>query len=73
MTIYRPASYRVRAESVKAVKNAIVAFVAYAAVNEPDCWVYKSWRRHNDPTQFVHIFEFSDESVNQRHGDSEAV
>jgi quinol monooxygenase YgiN len=55
------------------VKAAIEEFVAYVAKNEPDTKVYTAWEAVDDPTKFVHLFEFADEAAHQRHGGSDAV
>ena len=35
--------------------------------------MYTAWRRQDDPTSFVHLFEFEDEAAHRAHGTSAAV
>lgn len=73
MTIYQTAHYQVRPEAVADVKAAIAEFVAWIAENEPGSRVYASWQQQDDPTRFVHLFEFADADAQRRHGESAAV
>ena len=73
MPIYQTAHYQVNASAVDKVVAAIETFVAYVAENEPGTKVYAAWQQQDDPTKFVHLFEFEDESAHQAHGGSEAV
>jgi quinol monooxygenase YgiN len=71
--IYQTAHYQVNAAAVEKVKAAIVEFVEYVAKNEPGTRVYTAWEQKDDPTKFVHLFEFADEAAHEGHGGSEAV
>jgi quinol monooxygenase YgiN len=71
--IYQTAHYQVRASAVDKVKDAIAEFVAYVAKNEPGSRMYTAWQQQDDPTTFVHLFEFADEAAHQAHGSSDAV
>jgi len=71
--IYQTAHYQVNASAVDKVKAAIVEFVDYVTRNEPTTHVYRAWQQADDPTKFVHLFEFADEAAHQVHGSSEAV
>jgi quinol monooxygenase YgiN len=73
MPIFQTAYYRVRAEAVERVKEAIVEFVAYVAAHEPGSVMYRAWQQQDDPTQFVHLFEFVDDEAHRVHGSSAAV
>lgn len=73
MPIYQTAHYQVNASAVDDVKAAIVEFVAYVAANEPGTTMYKAWQQADDPTKFVHLFEFADEAAHEAHGASDAV
>lgn len=73
MPIYQTAHYQVKASAVDKVKSAIVEFVEYVAKNEPGSRMYTAWQQKDDPTKFVHLFEFADESAHQAHGASDAV
>lgn len=73
MPIYQTAHYQVRASAVDKVKAAIAEFVAYVAQNEPGSTMYAAWQQEDDPTKFVHLFEFADEAAHQAHGKSDAV
>ena len=73
MPIYQTAHYQVRAPAVDKVKAAITEFVEYVAKNEPGSRMYTAWQRKDDPTRFVHLFEFADEAAHQAHGSSDAV
>jgi len=73
MTIYQTAQYQVRSDAVDRVKMAIKEFVEYITVNEPSTRMYLAWQDKNDPTKFVHLFEFADTAALQLHGSSEAV
>ena len=73
MPIYQTAHYQVSAPAVDKVKAAIAEFVAYVAQNEPGSTMYTAWQQEDDPTKFVHLFEFADEAAHQAHGSSAAV
>ena len=73
MPIYQTAHYQVNASAVDDVKAAIVEFVAYVAANEPGTTMYTAWQQADDPTKFVHLFEFADEAAHEAHGGSDAV
>lgn len=73
MPIYQTAGYQVKASAVDKVKSAIVEFVDYVAKNEPGSIMYTAWQQKDDPTMFVHLFEFADEAAHQAHGSSDAV
>ena len=73
MPIYQTAHYQVNAPAVDQVKAAIVEFVDYVANNEPNTTVYAAWQQKDDPTSFVHLFEFADEAAHEVHGSSAAV
>jgi quinol monooxygenase YgiN len=71
--IYQLAHYQVKPSAVDKVKTAIQEFVAYLETAEPGARLYWAWQQQDDPTRFVHIFEFADEAAHERHGQSEAV
>jgi len=73
MPIFQTAHYRVEASAAEDVRAAIEAFVAYVAQNEPATKMYTAWEAVDDPTKFVHLFEFADEAAHQQHGRSDAV
>ena len=73
MPIYQTAQYQVKASAVAKVAAAIAEFVEYVAQNEPGSTMYTAWQQQDDPTKFVHLFEFEDAAAHQRHGTSEAV
>ena len=73
MPIYQTAHYQVRESAVDKVRSAIAEFVAYVAENEPGSRMYTAWQQEDDPTKFVHLFEFADEAAHQAHGASDAV
>jgi quinol monooxygenase YgiN len=73
MPIYQTAHYQVRASAVEKVMAAIAEFVDYVAKNEPGSRMYTAWQRKDDPTKFVHLFEFADEAAHRAHGASAAV
>ena len=73
MPIYQTAHYQVNASAVDKVKAAIAEFVEYVAANEPGSLMYTAWQQADDPTKFVHLFEFADEAAHQAHGSSAAV
>ena|ERR1700745_3389825 len=71
--IYQTAHYQVKASAVDKVKAAIAEFVEYVAKNEPGSRMYTAWQQKDDPTRFVHLFEFADEAAHEAHGRSDAV
>ena len=73
MPIYQTAHYQVKASAVDKVTAAIAEFVEYVAANEPGSLMYAAWQQADDPTKFVHLFEFADEAAHQAHGRSGAV
>ena len=73
MAIYQTAEYQVKPEAVDRVERSIKDFVRYVRANEPGTRLYQAWQRHDDPTQFMHLFIFDDEDAHAIHGSSEAV
>ena len=73
MPIYQTAHYQVRPEAVDTVTAAIVEFVDYVAKEEPGSRMYAAWQQKDDPTKFLHLFEFADEAARETHGGSAAV
>ena len=73
MPIYQTAHYQVQASAVDKVKAAIAEFVEYVSKNEPGSRMYTAWQQEDDPTRFVHLFEFADETAHRAHGSSDAV
>jgi quinol monooxygenase YgiN len=71
--IYQTARYQVNPAAVDKVKAAIAEFVEYVTEHEPGTRIYTAWQQQDDPTQFVHLFEFADEKAHQAHGASAAV
>jgi quinol monooxygenase YgiN len=67
------ARYQVRPESVRRVLAAINEFVTYVRTHEPGTLRYDVWQEQNDPTRFVHIFVFRDESAHHVHSSSREV
>ena len=68
MSIYQTAHYQVRPEAVDTVTAAIVEFVDYVAKEEPGSRMYAAWQQKDDPTKFVHLFEFADEAARETYG-----
>jgi quinol monooxygenase YgiN len=73
VAIFQTAHYQVNPAAVDKVKAAITEFVDYVASNEPGTRMYAAWQQADDPTRFVHLFEFADEAAHQAHGRSAAV
>ena len=73
MPIYQTAHYQVKAAAVDKVQAAIVDFVSYVSHHEPGTRMYTAWQQRDDPTKFVHLFEFADDDAHRVHGESEAV
>ena len=73
MPIYQTAHYQVKDAAVEGVKSAIVEFVDYVRANEPGTSLYSAWQQEDDPTRFVHLFIFEDETAQSTHGGSAAV
>jgi quinol monooxygenase YgiN len=73
VAIFQTAHYQVNPAAVDKVKAAITEFVDYVAGNEPGTRMYAAWQQADDPTRFVHLFEFADEAAHQAHGRSAAV
>jgi quinol monooxygenase YgiN len=71
--IYQTAHYQVQPQAVNKVKAAIAEFVDYVSRNEPGSIMYTAWQQKEDPTRFVHLFEFADEAAHEAHGLSDAV
>jgi quinol monooxygenase YgiN len=71
--IDQTAHYQVKASAIEKVKAAIAEFVDYVAANEPGTRMYTAWQREDDPTAFVHLFEFADAAAHEAHGSSDAV
>jgi quinol monooxygenase YgiN len=73
MPIYQTATYRVRADGIDAVTEAIQEFVEYVRANEPGTRLYHAWQSQEDQTSFLHLFIFADEEAQRRHSESAAV
>ena len=73
MPIYQTAHYQINASAVDKVTTAIAEFVEYVAKNEPGSRMNTAWQQKDDPTRFVHLFEFADEAAHRAHGTSAAV
>ncbi len=73
MSIYQTAHYQVNEAAAEKVRAAAAEFVRWVADNEPGSLMYTSWQQKDDPTRFVHLFEFADEAAHQAHGQSDAV
>jgi len=73
MPIYQTGGYQVKPSAVDKVKEAIREFVAYVQTQEAGTQMYLAWQEKNDPTRFLHLFIFADETAQARHGQSEAV
>ena len=73
MPVYTIAEYQVNAHAVEKVKKAVEEFVRYVKANEPRTRLYMAWQQQEDPTRFVHLFIFEDESAHEAHGKSAAV
>jgi quinol monooxygenase YgiN len=73
MPIYQTAHYEIASQGVDDVKAAIEEFVRYVAQNEPGTTMYAAWQSVDDPTKFVHLFEFADDAAHRVHGSSDAV
>jgi quinol monooxygenase YgiN len=73
MPIYQTAHYQVRPDAVEVVKAAIIEFVEYVSRNESGTTMYAAWQQEDDPSKFVHLFEFNDEAAQRAHGMSDAV
>jgi quinol monooxygenase YgiN len=71
--IYQTAHYQVNVSAVDRVKAAIERFVVYVSENEPGTRMYSAWQQKDDPTKFVHLFEFADDAAHRAHGGSAAV
>lgn len=67
------ARYQVRVEALPRCLAAIDEFVAYVRANEPGTLRYEAWQEHADPTRFVHVFIFRDDSAQRRHSESAEV
>lgn len=73
MPIFQTGGYQVKPSAVEKVKKAIKEFVDYVETNEPGTQMYLAWQEQSDPTRFLHLFIFADETAQERHGQSEAV
>ncbi len=67
------ASYQVRPDALDRCLAAIREFVAYVRANEPGTLRYEVWQERDDPTRFVHIFEFRDAEADRAHSESAEV
>jgi quinol monooxygenase YgiN len=73
MTVRKTATFQVRPEGLDRAKAAIRRFVAYVRENEPGTLRYLSLQERDDPTRFLHYFEFRDEKAEDIHSSSQAV
>ncbi|MFN8035794.1 MAG: antibiotic biosynthesis monooxygenase [Acidimicrobiia bacterium] len=73
MSIYQTAHYQVTEAAAEKVRAAAAEFVRWVGDHEPGTLMYVSWQQKDDPTKFVHLFEFADEAAHRAHGESDAV
>jgi quinol monooxygenase YgiN len=73
MPIYMTATFQVKKESVAKCKDAIAAFIAHVADNEPDTRLYMALEEGEAPTRFLHVFWFASEEAEQVHRHSDYV
>lgn len=73
MTIYKVATFSVRREALETSRQVIEDFVAYVHRHEPGTRLYLSLQNQEDPTRFVHVMSFDDETAEELHRSSEAV
>ena len=73
MPVYQTAHYQVATDAVDEVKAAIDEFVQYVKEKEPGTRFYAAWQQADDPSRFVHLFIFEDETAHEAHGRSAAV
>ena len=73
MAIHMTARFCVKPESLYLCKQAVEAFIAYIAANEPGTRLYTSLQGSDNPTEFLHYFIFENEAAEQRHRTSDAV
>jgi quinol monooxygenase YgiN len=70
--IRKTARFRVRREELDRALAAIRAFVAEVR-QEPGTLLYVSLQEKEEPTRFLHYFEFRDRAAEDAHANSEAV
>ncbi len=73
MPIYQTAQYKVKAEAIDKVKQAIQDFVVYIKANEPGTKLYFAWQQQDNLSQFMHFFIFENEVAQKTHSESVAV
>ena len=73
MPLFQTGAYQVKASGVTKVKKAIAEFVDYVKKHEAGSEMYLAWQQKDDPTKFIHLFIFKDETAQKRHGESAAV
>lgn len=65
--------YKVKADKVDEVKEAVAEFVEAVQADEPDTLAYQSFQDANDPTVFIHYMIFDDEYAQTLHRKSSYV
>lgn len=73
MTISKTARFRVPASDVPAAVDAIRVFVQAIEDDEAGTKLYATFRRGDDPVEFLHVMIFADESAETAHRTSAAV
>jgi len=73
MAIYMTARFRVRPGGRDKCEQAIREFVDHIRANEPGTLFYVSLRDNDDSVNYLHLFEFADESARNIHRNSDAV
>jgi quinol monooxygenase YgiN len=71
MSIYRIASFHVRAESLERCKHRIEEFVQEMKVGEPGTRMYVSLQDQINPNHFMHVYAFADEAAESAHNSSD--
>ncbi|QPJ65851.1 MAG: hypothetical protein G3M78_10790 [Candidatus Nitrohelix vancouverensis] len=72
MAIYMSARFRVHRHAIKKCKEAMVELVDYVRANEPRTLVYLAQQEISDPTRFMSILIFENETGLALHRNSPA-
>lgn len=59
--------YKVKLESIEAVKAIVAKFISEINKNEPGTVLYKSFQQTEDPTCFTHVMTFTDSEAEMLH------
>jgi quinol monooxygenase YgiN len=73
MRICQTGAYQVKADSVDKVRQGVTELTDYVKESEPGTVLYFAWQERDEPTRFMHLAVFDDETALEIHHASKAL